>query len=70
VDVLLARAIIRTTLPGCGNKLIEALFTQTGRAERAGKFLDLVALGIVADVAYQIGDARYLRGSGKYGGQT
>jgi single-stranded-DNA-specific exonuclease len=50
------------TLPGVGvaYKLIEALFTQTGRAEMAGKFLDLVALGIVADVAYQIGDARYL----------
>lgn len=44
------------TLPGVGvaYKLAEAL------APDASRSLDLVALGIVADVALQIGDARYL----------
>ena len=50
------------TLPGVGvaYKLIEELYARVGRAETAEKSLDLVALGIVADVAYQSGDARYL----------
>jgi single-stranded-DNA-specific exonuclease len=50
------------TLPGVGvaYKLIEALYMESGLSASADKFLDLVALGIVADVAYQTGDARYL----------
>ncbi len=49
-------------LPGVGvaYKLAEALYAQAGRAEEAGAFLDLVALGIVADLALQTGDTRYL----------
>jgi single-stranded-DNA-specific exonuclease len=50
------------TLPGVGvaYKLIEELFLRDGRSAELDKFLDLVALGIVADVAYLQGDARYL----------
>ena len=50
------------SLPGVGvaYKLAEALYAQAGRAGAAAKHLDLVALGIVADVAVQTGDARYL----------
>ncbi len=50
------------TLPGVGAayKLIEALYAEFGREEQASQFLDLVALGIVADVAELAGDARYL----------
>ena len=50
------------TLPGVGvaYKLIEELFLRADRAEDLDKFLDLVALGIVADVAVLKGDARYL----------
>lgn len=50
------------SLPGVGvaYKLAEALYAQAGRAGAAAKHLDLVALGIVADVAVQAGDARYL----------
>lgn len=49
-------------LPGVGvaYKLVEALYQQAGRAEETKKFLDLVALGIVADIAMQTGDTRYL----------
>lgn len=49
-------------LPGAGvaYKLAEALFQRTGRPELAKEYLDLVALGIVADVAQQKGDTRYL----------
>lgn len=45
------------TLPGvgCAFKLIEALGINTPE-----RLLDLVALGIVADVAEQVGDTRYL----------
>lgn len=51
-----------TGLPGVGvaYKLAEALYAQAGRAEETGAFLDLVALGIVADLAMQTGDTRYL----------
>ena len=51
-----------TGLPGVGvaYKLAEALYQQAGRAEEAQNFLDLVALGIVADLALQTGDTRYL----------
>jgi len=45
---------------GCAYKLAEALYSRAGRPEDAGQYLDLVALGIVADVAVQSGDARYL----------
>ncbi len=49
-------------LPGVGvaYKLCEALYAEYGRLEESEKLLDLTALGIVADVAYQTGDTRYL----------
>jgi len=45
---------------GCVYKLIEALYEQAGQPEAAAQHLDLVALGIVADVATQTRDTRYL----------
>ncbi|MBN1921945.1 MAG: single-stranded-DNA-specific exonuclease RecJ [Anaerolineae bacterium] len=50
------------TLPGVGvaYKLAEALYARAGRPEAAHQYLDLVALGIVADVAQITGDTRYL----------
>ncbi len=50
------------TLPGVGvaYKLIEALYTHLGKQEQLPQFLDLVALGIVVDVAVQTNDTRYL----------
>jgi len=50
------------TLPGVGvaYKIIERLFDQFGDPEKSSQYLDLVALGIVADVAIQKGDTRYL----------
>ncbi|OQY21527.1 MAG: single-stranded-DNA-specific exonuclease RecJ [Anaerolineaceae bacterium 4572_32.2] len=49
-------------LPGVGvaYKLAELLYERAGRTGEAAQYLDLVALGIVADVATQIGDTRYL----------
>jgi single-stranded-DNA-specific exonuclease len=49
-------------LPGVGvaYKLAELLYRRAGRAGEAAKLHDLVALGIVADVAVQTGDVRYL----------
>ena len=49
-------------LPGVGvaYKLVEALYTRLGRTDELPQFLDLVALGIVADVAEQVNDTRYL----------
>lgn len=49
-------------LPGVGvaYKLIEALYALAGRAGEERRLLDLVALGIVADVAHQRHDTRYL----------
>ncbi len=49
-------------LPGCGvaYKLAEELLTRAGMPEFAQGFLDLAALGIVADVAELCGEARYL----------
>ncbi len=49
-------------LPGVGVafKLAEALTQARGRAPDTEALLDLVALGIVADVATQTGDTRYL----------
>jgi single-stranded-DNA-specific exonuclease len=45
---------------GCAYKLAQALYDRAGRPGGATQYLDLVALGIVADVAVQIGDTRYL----------
>lgn len=50
------------TLPGVGVafKLVEALYQHFGIAGEANNLLDLVAVGIVADVALQVGDTRFL----------
>ena len=50
------------TLPGVGvaYKLVQQLYELAGDPDGATKFLDLVALGIVADVAEQRHDTRYL----------
>ncbi|RIK32886.1 MAG: hypothetical protein DCC55_36025 [Chloroflexi bacterium] len=50
------------TLPGVGvaYKLVQHLYALCGRSGEESEFLDLVALGIVADVAEQVHDARYL----------
>jgi single-stranded-DNA-specific exonuclease len=49
-------------LPGVGvaYKLAQALYGAYGQTGRSESLLDLVALGIVADVAHQTGDTRYL----------
>jgi single-stranded-DNA-specific exonuclease len=51
-----------SALPGVGVafKLAEALHDRLGGANNADDYLDLVALGIVADLAYQVRDVRYL----------
>jgi single-stranded-DNA-specific exonuclease len=50
------------TLPGvgCAYKVVEALYDSARRSDELPQFLDLVALGIVADVAELTGDTRYL----------
>ena len=50
------------TLPGVGvaYKLVQRLYELAGEPEGSAQFLDLVALGIVADVAEQMHDTRYL----------
>lgn len=50
------------TLPGVGvaYKLVQQLYLLAGRSGEEEELLDLVALGIVADVAEQVHDARYL----------
>ena len=50
------------TLPGVGvaYKMAEALYEAVGRTGDASALVDLVALGIVADVAVVRGDTRYL----------
>jgi len=50
------------SLPGVGvaYKLVEALFDRFGKPQACQEYLDLVALGIVADVASLVGDNRYL----------
>ncbi|MEA3337715.1 MAG: single-stranded-DNA-specific exonuclease RecJ [Chloroflexota bacterium] len=50
------------SLPGVGvaYKLAEALLDRFGHPGEAEQFLDLVALGIVADVALQVDDTRFL----------
>lgn len=45
---------------GTAFKVMEALYAQSGAPERAEVALDLVALGLVGDVAKLVGDARYL----------
>ncbi len=45
---------------GCAFKLIEELFRRAGRLGEAVQFVDLVALGTVADLALLTGDCRYL----------
>jgi single-stranded-DNA-specific exonuclease len=50
------------TLPGVGvaYKVAEALYARTGRPHDVEQHLDLVALGIVADLAVLTGDTRFL----------
>jgi single-stranded-DNA-specific exonuclease len=50
------------TLPGVGvaYQLAQELYQRFGRGQECGQYLDLAALGIVADVALQTGDTRYL----------
>jgi single-stranded-DNA-specific exonuclease len=50
------------SLPGVGvvYKVIEHVFHLRGEEQKACQYLDLVALGIVADIALQTGDTRYL----------
>ncbi len=45
---------------GCAYKLAEELYSRASRPGGAVQYLDLVALGIVADVAVQTRDTRYL----------
>jgi len=69
-----------SALPGVGAayKVMEALYHALNHSFDAGKFLELVALGIVADVADLHGDTRYmlqkglihLRGTQRIGLQT
>jgi single-stranded-DNA-specific exonuclease len=51
-----------SSLPGVGvaYKLIEELWLQLGEVEKSQQYLDLVALGIIADIALLKGDTRYL----------
>lgn len=51
-----------SNLPGVGvaYKLVEELFTRQGKSAEIVSLLDLVALGIVADVASLVGETRYL----------
>ncbi len=53
-------------LPGVGvaYKLAEALYLRAGRDSEVDGFLDLVALGIVADLAMQTADTRWLLQNG------
>jgi single-stranded-DNA-specific exonuclease len=51
-----------STLPGVGvaYKLVEQLFRLNVEDQKSSQYLDLVALGIVADIALLKGDTRYL----------
>jgi single-stranded-DNA-specific exonuclease len=51
-----------SSLPGVGvaYKLVESLYARFGQQGKEEQFLDLAALGIVADVALLHGDTRYL----------
>ena len=59
---LLTRQHPLRELPGVGVAfvLMQALYSRAGRVGDQARLLDLVALGIVADVARQVGDTRYL----------
>jgi len=59
---LLPAGHVLGSLPGVGvaYKLAEELMSRAGHSSECAAFLDLVALGIVADIAVQAGDARYL----------
>jgi single-stranded-DNA-specific exonuclease len=50
------------TLSGVGVafKLVEELFSRFARTDEIEQYLDLVALGLIADLALQTGDTRYL----------
>ena len=45
---------------GCAYKLLEELLRQAGREQEARQYLDLAALGTVADLAVLTGDNRYI----------
>lgn len=45
---------------GCAYKLLEALFQTLGREKETAQFLDLCAIGTIADLAPLKGDNRYL----------
>jgi single-stranded-DNA-specific exonuclease len=45
---------------GCAYKLLEELYLRRDRGDDVTQFLDLVALGMVADLAALTGDGRYL----------
>jgi single-stranded-DNA-specific exonuclease len=45
---------------GCAYKVAEALYERAGRSQEVEHHLDLLALGIVADVAVQTKDVRFL----------
>jgi single-stranded-DNA-specific exonuclease len=51
-----------SSLPGVGvaYKLVEELWFQLGEVEKSHQYLDLVSLGIIADIALLKGDTRYL----------
>jgi single-stranded-DNA-specific exonuclease len=67
-----ASAVVDPLRPGCPYpfkslagvgvtyKLVEALFRERGRARRAEEFLELVALGTIADVVPLVGENRIL----------
>ncbi len=59
---ILPEGHVLSTLPGVGvaYKLVEELYRRTGSIDESDQYLDLVALGIVSDVATQTGDTRYL----------
>ncbi|HMD90557.1 MAG TPA: single-stranded-DNA-specific exonuclease RecJ [Anaerolineaceae bacterium] len=45
---------------GCAYKLLEELFSRAGRKKEINQYLDLAALGTVADLAVLSGDNRYI----------
>ena len=59
---MLAQSHALRELPGVGvaYKLAELVYDRAGRSQETRRWLDLVALGIVADVAVQTNDVRYL----------
>jgi len=45
---------------GCAFQLLRELFHRTGRLDELDDYLDLVAIGTIADIARLVGDNRYL----------